>query len=153
MVFPYLTPRETVLLDSCSISFDINSISISRFSIISTGGSGSGSGSWYLMNIWHSALTSERYSSANCQLEFGIKPTYKCTRNHTYWGLKITEACNPKMVFKICEGISCSSFYVKEFDVIVHKKYFPCITLSNFEVGTRHSHQTLLSIEITKKLQ
>ena len=27
-----------------------------------------------------------------------------------------------KMVFKICEGIWCSSFYVKEFDVIVHKK-------------------------------
>ena len=26
------------------------------------------------------------------------------------------------MVFKICEGISCSSFYVKHFDAIVHKK-------------------------------
>ena len=25
------------------------------------------------------------------------------------------------MVFKIYEGIWCSSFYVKEFDVIVHK--------------------------------
>ena len=36
--------------------------------------------------------------------------------------LKITEACNPKMVFPICEGISCSSFSVKELDVIVHKK-------------------------------
>ena len=32
-----------------------------------------------------------------------------------------------KMVFKICEGISCSSFYVKEFDAIVHKKYFDAI--------------------------
>ena len=55
----------------------------------------------------------------------------------------------------------CSSFSVKEFDVIVHKKYFPCITLSNFghsvptslanlvvEVGTRHSHHILLSIYI-----
>ena len=30
------------------------------------------------------------------------------------------------------EGISYSSFSVKELDVIVHKKYFPCETLSNF---------------------
>ena len=30
-----------------------------------------------------------------------------------------------KMVFKICEEISCSSFYVKEFDVIVHNKANP----------------------------
>ena len=37
-----------------------------------------------------------------------------------------------KMVFKICEGILRSSFYVKEFDVIVHEKYFPCITILNF---------------------
>ena len=29
-----------------------------------------------------------------------------------------------KMVFKICERIPCSSFCVKEFDVIVHEKYF-----------------------------
>ena len=48
-------------------------------------------------------------------------------------------------------------FYFKEFDVIVHEKYFPCITikfLGNLchkslsimvvEVGTRHSHQMLL---------
>ena len=45
-------------------------------------------------------------------------------------GLKKTEACNPKMVFKICEGIS--SFSVKELDVIVHKKYFPYITMLHF---------------------
>ena len=37
------------------------------------------------------------------------------------------------MVFKICEWISCSAFYLKEFDVIVHKNYFPCITLSIFD--------------------
>ena len=36
---------------------------------------------------------------------------------------KITEARNPKWS-KICEGIWCSSLYVKEFDVIVHKNYF-----------------------------
>ena len=28
------------------------------------------------------------------------------------------------MVFKMCEGISCSSFSVKELDVIVHNKIF-----------------------------
>ena len=48
----------------------------------------------------------------------------ECVRNYTYWSLKITEACNPKMVFKICEGMICSSFSVKEFDFIVHKNYF-----------------------------
>ena len=61
-----------------------------------------------------------------------------------------------KMVFKICEGISCSSFCVQEFDVTVHKKYiynpikFLAIlypkSLANrvVEVGTRHNHQILL---------
>ena len=29
-----------------------------------------------------------------------------------------------KMVYKICEGILCSSFSVKELSVIVHKNYF-----------------------------
>ena len=43
------------------------------------------------------------------------------------------------MIFKIYEGISCSSFYVKELDVIVHKKkYFPCITISNFGHSVPH---------------
>ena len=64
------------------------------------------------------------------------------------------------MVFKICEGIPCSSFYVKELDVIVHKNIFLvqlCLilailyptSLANLvvEVGTRHSHQTLLYIQ------
>ena len=60
MVFPYLTPRETVLLDSCSISIDINSISISSISIISTGGSGSGTCSWYLMNIYGMVLLHQK---------------------------------------------------------------------------------------------
>ena len=36
------------------------------------------------------------------------------------------------MVFKMSEGISCSSFFVKELDVIIHKKYFSCIALLNF---------------------
>ena len=33
---------------------------------------------------------------------------------------------------EICEGILCSSFSVEELYVIVHKNYFPCITISNF---------------------
>ena len=36
------------------------------------------------------------------------------------------------MVFKNCDGLSCSSFSVKELDVIVHEKYFPYITMLNF---------------------
>ena len=42
------------------------------------------------------------------------------------------------MVYKMCEGISCSSFSVKELDVIIYKKYFPCITLSNFGYSAPH---------------
>ena len=65
------------------------------------------------------------------------------------------------MVFTICEGISCSSFYViyvKEFDVIVHKvfslynpiKFLAILYLKSpanlvVEVGTKHtsSHKIL----------
>ena len=69
------------------------------------------------------------------------------------------------MVFKICEGIPCSSFSVKELDVIVHKKNFLvqlCLilailhptSLANLvvEVGTRHSHQTLLVDNISSQI-
>ena len=42
------------------------------------------------------------------------------------------------MVFKICEGISYSSFPVKELDIIVDKKHFPCITLLNFGHAVPH---------------
>ena len=42
----------------------------------------------------------------------------------TYWSLKNNRGTQSKTVFKICEGIWCSSFYVNEFDVIVHEKYF-----------------------------
>ena len=59
-------------------------------------------------------------SFANWPLEFGITGPYKCARNHTYWSLKITEACNPKMVFIICERISCSSFSVKELFISLY---------------------------------
>ena len=39
---------------------------------------------------------------------------------------------------KFCEGIPCSSFSVKELDVIVHKKYFACITILNFGHSVPH---------------
>ena len=61
------------------------------------------------------------------------------------------------MVSTICEGISCSSFSVKELDVIVHKiislynhMHFLAILYPTSpanlvaEVGTRHCHQILL---------
>ena len=96
-------------------------------------------------------------SSANWPLEFGIRGTYKWARNHTYCGLKLTEAFNSKMVFKICEGISCSSSSVKGLVVIVRKNIFLVLpinflailyptSLANLvvELGTRHSHQILL---------
>ena len=63
---------------------------------------------------------------------------------------------------KICEGISCSSFYVKELDLIIRENYFLCITLVKLGhsvphitgepdgcVGTRHSHQ-ILSVKSTQ---
>ena len=42
------------------------------------------------------------------------------------------------MIFKISEGMPCFSFSVKELDVIVHKKYFPCITKLNFGHSVPH---------------
>ena len=64
-----------------------------------------------------------------------------------------------KMVFKICQIILCSQYYIMDFDVIVHKKkqnvslYNPikCLPilypkfLTNLvvEVGIRHSQQIL----------
>ena len=81
---------------------------------------------------------------------------YKWTGNHTYWSLKNNWGTLSKTVFKICEGTWCSSFYVKEFDVIVHKiislynpiDFFAILypkSLANLvvAVGTRHSHQIL----------
>ena len=43
------------------------------------------------------------------------------------------------MDFKICEGISCSSFSVKELDVIVHKKK---LSLYNLNFGHSVPHIT-----------
>ena len=47
------------------------------------------------------------------------------------------------MVSKNCEGILCSSFSVKELDVIVHENYLPCITMLNF--GHFAAHITIES--------
>ena len=106
----------------------------------------------------YSSGTVQTISPANWSLEFGIKPTYKCARNPTYLGLQNNGGIQSNMVFKICDGISCSSFYVEEFDVIIHKKksslYKPIKLLSILHpkpqanlvvgVGTRHTHQILL---------
>ena len=73
-------------------------------------------------------------------------------------GFKNNWGMQSKIAFKICEGISCSSFYVKEFVVIVYKKQYPSITLLNFWpfctpnhqrtwwLGNSHSHLALLEI-------
>ena len=66
-------------------------------------------------------------SSANWSLEFGGLPVYKWTGNHNIglWKLKkYNWGTQSQTVFKICEGMWCSSFYVKDFDVIVNKNYF-----------------------------
>ena len=68
----------------------------------------------------------------------GIRRPFKCTGKHTYWGLKNNRGVQSKNVFKICEGIPCSSFSVKELDIIVHKRYFPCITMLNFGHSVPH---------------
>ena len=39
-------------------------------------------------------------------------------------GSKNNRGMLSKLIFKICEGISCSSFSVKELDVIVHNDFF-----------------------------
>ena len=63
------------------------------------------------------------------------------------------------MVFKLCEGMSCSSFYGKEFDVIILKKVFFLYNPIKFlgirypkspanlvvEVGIWYNHQILSS--------
>ena len=87
---------------------------------------------------WNNINTQFCQLTARVWYQMGIRGPFKCTGNHTYWCIKITEACNRKMAFKICEGISCSSFSVKELDVVVHKTYFPCITVLNFGHSVPH---------------
>ena len=69
------------------------------------------------------SLTTRVWELANIQMY--QKP-------HILGSKNITRGVQSKIVSKICEGIYCSSFHVKEFDAGVHKKYFPCITLLNF---------------------
>ena len=59
---------------------------------------------------------------------------YKWTGNHTYWSLNTLLKHAIQNGLQIFEGILCSSFYVKEFDVIVHKKIFSYITLLFFAI-------------------
>ena len=96
-------------------------------------------------------------SSANWPLGSGITGLYKNIGNHTYLGLRNNRGMQSKNGLQNVWGNIYSLFSVTEIDVIVHKKYFPCITLLNFGHsvphftsepggwgGTRHSHQILL---------
>ena len=106
----------------------------------------------------------KKTSSTNWPREFGIRGTYKCARNPTYWGLKSNWGMESKnglqnlwgnIVFLIlCYGIRCHCSY----------KIFPYITLFIFlttlcptslanlvvGVGTRHSHRILLHNKLCK---
>ena len=62
------------------------------------------------------------YKQLVLPLGSGIAGPFKWTGNHTYLGLKNNWGMQSKMVFKMCEGIFCSSFSVKELKVIVHEK-------------------------------
>ena len=82
---------------------------------------------WYVSmtiinRIWclyrSTLVKSYKIVSVNWPLQFGITPTYE--GNHTYRDLKNNWAMQSKIFFKICEGISCSSFYAKEFDANDH---------------------------------
>ena len=98
-------------------------------------------------------------SFTNWPLDSGRKLVYKWTENHTYWSLKNYWGTQSKTIFKICDGMWCSSFYAQEFDVIFHNKiislynpinfcHFVPTSLANLvvQVGTRHSHHILLII-------
>ena len=92
--------------------------------------------------LWWNNVNNQFYQlTTRVSYQRGIRRPFKCTGNHTYWGLKITEACNPKMVFKICEGIPCSSFSVKELDVIVHEKIFSLYNYVKFWPFCTPHHQ------------
>ena len=63
--------------------------------------------------IWTISSATRIWDLASVQMN---RKTHILKYKKNNWGMQ------SKMVFKICEGIWCSSFYVKEFDVIVHKK-------------------------------
>ena len=85
---------------------------------------------------WNNANNQFCQLTTRVSYQRGIRWPLKCTGNHTYWGLKNNWGMQSKN--GLCEGIPCSSFSVKELDVIVHKEYFPCITMLNFGHSVPH---------------
>ena len=83
---------------------------------------------WRVCVFWYTRVSHQR----------GINTPFKCTGNHTCWGLKNNWGIQSKNGLESCEGIPCSSFSVKELDVIVHKRYFYCITMLNFDHSVPH---------------
>ena len=90
----------------------------------------------------------KQFSSANLPQEFGIAWPFKWSENHTYWGLKNNWGMESKNGFENCEGISCSSFSVKELDVIFHENYFPCITYFGHSAPPHHQRTWWLKWEL-----
>ena len=97
-------------------------------------------------------------SSAIWPLEFGIKATYKCARNHTYWGLKNNWVLQPKWSSKFVREYhvlhsmlrNLMSLFIKICSLYNHIKFWPLFCTPNYswimvvEVVTKHSHQILL---------
>ena len=89
---------------------------------------------------------------------FGIRATYKCTRNHTYWGLKNNWSIQSKNGLQNLWGNIVFLILFKELDVVpkIISFYNPIKFLAILyptsqvnlvvEVGTRHSHQILLQL-------
>ena len=63
--------------------------------------------------IW--TIISANYTRVRDQTNIQMYQKPHILGSKNYWGMQ------SKRVFKICEGRSCSSLYVKKFDVIVHK--------------------------------
>ena len=55
------------------------------------------------------------------------------------------------MVFKICEGISCSSFSFKELGVIVHKDYFLIRWIYNVEYLSKYKMQAIQALPVKRE--
>ena len=89
---------------------------------------------------------------------FGIRPTCQCEGNHTYYGLKITQACNQKWSSKFVREYcvlhstlkNLMSLFIKIFSLYNPIRFLAILypkSPSNLmvDVGIRHSHQLLLT--------
>ena len=134
--------RKTNILGSIqfnSIQIQFNSI---QKSFIATQNIAYGTQQFY--QVWYTTILSSKTSLATdiiWNVLVTMSPGWGIWKRYVYMlyvdvyktitevGLKITEACNLIMVFKICE----------ELYVIVHKKYFPCTTMLNFGHSVPHT--------------